>query len=393
MAKFEVAICPKWYKLNYATFLICSFFVVGSATAAELTDHFDGPKLDTVVWNPCQADVVNLIGFGETTVGGSKKRFLINKIDETREDADCVSTGASGALLSGLSEKDVLGPSLVFPRTPAYFSAGLFFPPPPANEPDNQCVEAETRNGKPIIQRNELRFRNKQIHSHPLGDAHWYGLAFKMEGTIPTCGSVRWILAQWKYNDPQWPREFSQSPFLAQRFDNGVFHITVQNGRCRCMVAKAHGDPNNMIIAASVANFAASPTDAAKLKPVSPAICVLSGGGPRDGTPCEPNRFRMFALDASRVPVLPDPRRDWVKMMYHVKGGGEGDGRIDIYANNQFVVRVDGVIGYPGGTPGRVKFKFGHYRDKIAGEARMLVDEFCVSATASKCDKRLRPIK
>ncbi len=98
MAKIELAICPKWYKLDYATILICFCFVVGSATAAELTDHFDGPKLDTVVWNPCQADVVNLIGFGETTAGGSKKRFLINKIDENREDADCVSTGESGTL-------------------------------------------------------------------------------------------------------------------------------------------------------------------------------------------------------------------------------------------------------------------------------------------------------
>ena len=80
-------------------------------------------------------------------------------------------------------------------------------------------------------------------------------------------------------------------------------------------------------------------------------------------------------------------------MMYHVKSGGEGDGRIDIYANNRFVVRVDGVIGYPGGAPGMVKFKLGHYRDKIPGEARMLVDELCVSVTASNCDKKIHPVK
>lgn len=41
-------------------------------------------------------------------------------------------------------------------------------------------------------------------------------------------GQILWYGKGW---DP--------SPFLAQRYDNGVLHVTVQNENCRCIVASA----------------------------------------------------------------------------------------------------------------------------------------------------------
>jgi hypothetical protein len=75
-------------------------------------------------------------------------------------------------------------------------------------------------------------------------------------------------------------------------------------------------------------------------------------------------------------------------MSYLIEGGGNGGGRIDIWADGRFIARVKGRIGYPGSKPGLVKFKFGAYRDKFIygsprsgppSEAQMLVDEICVS--------------
>ena len=78
--------------------------------------------------------------------------------------------------------------------------------------------------------------------------------------------------------------------------------------------------------------------------------------------------------------------------MYRVKSGTRGEGEIDIYADGQFIVRVSGLIGYPWGDPGDVKFKFGHYRNKIPGRTRLLVDRICLSEDAVACDPELRVI-
>ena len=75
--------------------------------------------------------------------------------------------------------------------------------------------------------------------------------------------------------------------------------------------------------------------------------------------------------------------------MYHVKASNEEKGLIDIYANGTFIARVTGLIGYPGGDPSPVKFKFGHYRDKMLGTSRLLFDRVCMAESSSVCDPEL----
>lgn len=84
-------------------------------------------------------------------------------------------------------------------------------------------------------------------------------------------------------------------------------------------------------------------------------------------------------------PDLPDPRGGWVEMTYLVKAGSRGNGQVDVYAGNRFVVRVLGRIGYSRAKTGDVKFKLGHYRDWIPGSAILDVDRVCMSRTAATC--------
>lgn len=48
----------------------------------------------------------------------------------------------------------------------------------------------------------------------------WCGFSFKVSGDIQPVGSNRTVIGQCK--GPE-----DDSPILAQRFDNGVFHITI----------------------------------------------------------------------------------------------------------------------------------------------------------------------
>jgi hypothetical protein len=292
----------------------------GPAPAAELRETFDAGALDLRVWNPCQTDM-RLVGFGEENGKAVARAYMVTTIDEGRGNAECGAAAAPGSR----------------------------------------------------VQRNELRLADRKRYGHSLGDPHWYALTFRMSGDIPVNGSVRWITAQWK-DDGAWPHAYSQSPFLAQRYDSGVLHVTVQSDRCRCVIASAPGNPDARTVKRPVH------LPATMLAPVAPLHCYWHGN-----EPCQAPGLRLYAPSAAAPSSLPDPRDRWVKMMYYVRGGPDGDGRIDVYADGRFIVRAEGAIGYRGGTPGRVKFKFGAYRDRQPGTARMAVDEFCLSRTAAAC--------
>jgi hypothetical protein len=188
------------------------------------------------------------------------------------------------------------------------------------------------------------------------------------------------VIAQWKEPD-------GDSPFLAQRYDNGVLHVTVQNDHCRCVVAKAGGDPDRLV--ASLFDFGSVllPSD---LREVAPLKCVRSdrpAGAPEEL--CTPQGMTVLTRGGRTPADLPDPRNGWVEMTYLVKGGSRGNGQVDVYAGNRFVVRVLGRIGYASAKPGDVKFKLGHYRDRIPGSATLDVDRVCVSRTAATCSRGL----
>lgn len=102
--------------------------------------------------------------------------------------------------------------------------------------------------------------------------------------------------------------------------------------------------------------------------------------------------MHVFTVGGTAPPPLPDPKRGWVTLTYLVRGGSDGNGQVDVYANSRFVVRVKGLIGYQTTDPGLVKFKFGHYRGRIDSAASISVDRLCFSSNSHVCAQGLQSI-
>lgn len=226
-------------------------------------------------------------------------------------------------------------------------------PPAAEIEDDERC------------QRNEVvAAENRRVR---YGEERWYGFSFRMNGHIPTCGSRRWVIAQWKQSN-----EFS--PFLAQRFDNGVFHITVQDAHCRCRIAVSEGDPDR------VAAVGERPLLCHETRPDAPESRARA---------CASRLEVDYPAPQDRL--LPDPRVDWVDMAYRVRGDRHS-GRIEIYANGQSIATVRGPIGYRSARPERdyQYFKFNQYRQFHPGEAALLIDNFRRGTVRSFVDPAMR---
>jgi hypothetical protein len=251
-------------------------------------------------------------------------------------------------------------------------------------------------------QRAELRQHGALRPVH--GEDVWQGFSFKMSGDIPEAGSVRTVIGQWKA-----PGDVS--PFLAQRFDNGVFHITVQDGDRRMTIAAAKGDPDRlMAFQRLVAELASAPgfgdaTLAALRHGGAAADSVLAAlfagwaghADPGGGAAL----FREFSfiqeleryartpsivLDPPTPEALPDPALGWVRMAYRLKGGRTdnlvgpiGRGEVEVWVDGAHVVTARGNLGYrltaPPDEP-TLYFKFGIYRNILPGTMRYHFDDF-----------------
>lgn len=273
--------------------------------------------------------------------------------------------------------------------------------------------------GNNPCQRAELRLHG---NLRPLyGEEVFYGFSFKVSGDIQPFGSNRTIIGQWKAPG-------DDSPILAQRFDNGVFHITIQDGPKRILVASAEGDPGDMdefqgVIESVCAdpNLGPAVLRSAKARADLRAYDRCAGGtpGPADtdeavavlktaaaslsGDPHD----RMEALfdefsfvqeleayagkTSCRVThcgpkKLPDPKKDWVDMIYRIRGGRTDnthgpnhEGELDIWANGTLIAEVRGNMGYPLiEPPGRdtMYFKFGMYRNPLPNTILFHFDNF-----------------
>ena len=150
-----------------------------------------------------------------------------------------------------------------------------------------------------------MRFRRRD-NFHPVDAGHWYAITFRLAGAggdvIPDCGSARWINAQWKYDTSKAASaaredEFlNGSPFLAQRFDNGVLHVTVEDGFCRCLIAKGPGDPDQ--VAARMSQLTAP----VRMTEVAPLRCADDKGL------CRPPHLKLLAAEPDALESLPNPR-------------------------------------------------------------------------------------
>jgi hypothetical protein len=182
----------------------------------------------------------------------------------------------------------------------------------------------------------------------PFGSDVWYGFSFRIEGQAAMTGSSRWQIGGWK-------QESNGSPFLAQRFDNGVFHITLESGTSRVFVATAAGDPQSFFEA------------------------VKTGLVKSMGFVAEPEKYDGrddVSIEYGENPILPDPRQGWVHMAYHIKGGLSADGLVEVYANGRFIARATGTIGLKDAAGPTQYFKFGHNRAPMPGSATIYLDNF-----------------
>jgi hypothetical protein len=277
-------------------------------------------------------------------------------------------------------------------------------------------------------QRAELRTNNVAWPPYDGRDV-WFSFSFRVNGSVPATGSARTVIGQWKAPG-------DDSPIVAQRFDNGVFHITVQDKDRRRVIAQAEGDPdktrkvqqllaqldpnnadvftgikslralfqlrrdvpglsgrflsNNLLGALStrIDNRTSARDLARELKIPSEALVSAFGDL---AFVAEPERY-VGAADIEITPesnrLLPDPRRGLVDMVYRIRGGRTDNeygprskGEVEVWANGQKIVSVRGNVGYVLRVENRVEligpyFKFGVYRTRIPGELELQFDEF-----------------
>lgn len=260
-------------------------------------------------------------------------------------------------------------------------------------------------------QRAEIRTRRSLRPAH--ADEFWHGFAFRVWGDIAPTGSLRTVLAQWKAPG-------DDSPFLAHRFDNGVFHITVQDGPNRRVVASAKGDPDRMDKYQDlISELSAKDPEAVHM---AHAIAQMRNHtGHHESSPlrqaleqqvkavcdCEisddQSLFDEFSyvedlaayalapkleVDHCDGQCLPDPKDDWVHMAYRIRLGRTDnnpeagpcrEGEIDIFANGNHIAAVRGNIGYQLLSPkprNSIYFKFGVYRNMTPGTLTVNFDSF-----------------
>ena len=293
----------------------------------------------------------------------------------------------------------------------------------------NQSIMIHVTDGDGGVSCNNCQRAEVRTHGslRPLhDDEFWHAFSFKASGDIPSTGSIRTVLGQWKAPG-------DGSPFLAQRFDNGVFHITIQDGPNRRTVASAIGDPDRLdafqdlvaelssqapeLLHSSRAlselklfRNAAQKFDAVQESGFAENL-VQAAESLSDATVTKTQElFDEFAfvheIDSyAHKPRLvtkrhgpkrlPDPKQNWVRMAYRIKAGRrdndtrygpQREGEVDIYANGDLIAEVRGDIGYQlQSEPSHrdVYFKFGVYWDRIPGTLNFHFDKFAQGRSLS----------
>lgn len=188
------------------------------------------------------------------------------------------------------------------------------------------------------------------------GTDAWYAFSFRIDGKGSLTGDQRWQIGGWK-------QESDGSPFVAQRFDNGVFHITVESGDTRVLLATSEGEASGFLeaIRSGIVTQFSFLTETAK----------YSGQ-------------HNVNVEYGSQPILPDPRRDWVDMVYRIKGGLDGDGVVEVYANGRFIARARGTIGVRDAAGPLQYLKLGHNRAPLPGTATIYYDRFRRGATEAE---------
>ncbi len=198
----------------------------------------------------------------------------------------------------------------------------------------------------------------------PYDKAVWYGFSVKFADPIPQ-GDHRHLIAQWKREiGPEARGDFS--PFLALRLVRGRLFATVET--TFPVIPRRFSLSNGAPILTPVF-----------LRPgkrqMRALVATDPGWRPPDG--------RLFTAYTDRITVihrgneLPAPHSGWIDFAVMTRPGPDGTGRIELFANDRWVVTVRGHIGHDEqGLGSRQYFKFGPYRSAAQGEWTLYFDNF-----------------
>ncbi|PRH87301.1 hypothetical protein C5L14_11775 [Labrys okinawensis] len=281
----------------------------------------------------------------------------------------------------------------------------------------NDCPLEEAPAGG--CQRAELQVAKKQ--ALPYGSDSWYAFSLRIRGQVAVSGSHRTVIGQWKGPG-------NDSPFVAQRYDDGIFHITVETANGRCLVAT---DRSNVAEVLQAQEFLAS-LDASDDRVREQAVALIRGRigqqrqaevltgvmpanaplpAPLPGKELEDRRSgenraadylqglaflsapenylgcHLVRIEPVSNRALPTPRDAWVDMVYHIRGSHyDSFGRpvgalLEVWADGRKIVRVSGDFGTrppidPKADPGTQYVKLGLYRLRQPGTLSVDLDEF-----------------
>lgn len=222
-----------------------------------------------------------------------------------------------------------------------------------------RAAEEECSERAEIWERTELRV--------PYDQGVWYGFAVKFADPVPL-DDHRYLIAQWK-------REIDEgavgdfSPFLALRLNQGKLFATVEtnyypapagaglakDGTCPAGTAPVWLRPetNQMrALAATAADWTAA--NGALFQSCTDKITITDRGN-----------------------KLPAPQSGWIDFAIYSKPGPGGNGHIEVFANDKWVVTVKGRIGHADKGLGKNQyFKFGPYRAGHDNEWTLFYDDF-----------------
>ncbi len=215
------------------TFTLGILCIYPTETKAEFEELFDHHPLQNRKWNFCQTAVtLNEPYMGESGVPETAYRFGIDR-KHRLPDCNCgtgVCSPKSGPTKRVPEEEEDYyeeeTPLLLSFKDPK--STGPCIGYDPDRVKRNYVWDKKNKKYVVPIQKNELRLWKDDWPAANLG--YWYSFRFKIDETdgngnkdiIDRCGSMRWVGGQFK------AYKMDKSPFIAQRFDNGVFHITIE---------------------------------------------------------------------------------------------------------------------------------------------------------------------